>query len=96
MAVCRSKHVEQLRNTGIINSTTRSHLVGYFYKIKKKSFFKLTSHILIRASKVCMLLFPDAPMEAHTFSHRQNLTPIERVAHLGVPVPQQENSATSP
>jgi hypothetical protein len=30
--VCRSKHVEQLRNTGIINSTTRSHLVGYFYK----------------------------------------------------------------
>jgi len=31
--VCRSKHVEQLRNTGIINSTTRSHLVGYFYKI---------------------------------------------------------------
>jgi len=31
--VCRSKHVEQLRNTGIINSTTRSHLVGYFCKI---------------------------------------------------------------
>jgi hypothetical protein len=30
--VCRSKHVEQLRNTGIINSTTRSHLVGYLYK----------------------------------------------------------------
>jgi hypothetical protein len=28
--VCRSKHVEQLRNIGIINSTTRSHLVGYF------------------------------------------------------------------
>jgi len=31
--VCRSKHVEQLRNIGIINSTTRSRLVGYFYKI---------------------------------------------------------------
>jgi len=31
--VCRSKHFEQLRNTGIINSTTRSHLVGYFYTI---------------------------------------------------------------
>jgi hypothetical protein len=30
---CRSKHVEQLRNIGIINSTTRSHLVGYFYTI---------------------------------------------------------------
>jgi len=30
--MCRSKHVEQLRNIGIIDSTTRSHLVGYFYK----------------------------------------------------------------
>ena len=28
-----SKHFEQLRNTGIINSATRSHLVGYFYTI---------------------------------------------------------------
>jgi len=27
------KHVEQLRNIGIINSTTWSHLVGYLYKI---------------------------------------------------------------
>jgi hypothetical protein len=33
--VCRSKHVEQLKNTGIINSTTRSHLVGYFCKMYK-------------------------------------------------------------
>jgi len=32
-AVCRPKHVEQLRNTGIINSTTRSHIVGSFYEI---------------------------------------------------------------
>ena len=31
--MCRSKHVQQLRNIGIINSTTRSHLVGYFYTI---------------------------------------------------------------
>ena len=31
--MCRSKHVEQLRNTGIINSTARLHLVGSFYKI---------------------------------------------------------------
>ena len=28
---CLPKHVEQLRNIGIINSTTRSHLVGSFY-----------------------------------------------------------------
>jgi hypothetical protein len=32
-AACRSKHVEKLRNIGIINSTTRSHLVCYFYTI---------------------------------------------------------------
>ena len=33
--MCRSKHVKQLRNAGIINSTTRSHLVGYFCNIYK-------------------------------------------------------------
>jgi len=32
-AVCRPKHVEQLRNIGIINSTTRWHLVCSFYEI---------------------------------------------------------------
>ena len=37
--MCRSKHVEQLRNSGIINSTTRSHRVGYFYKIYSYQFF---------------------------------------------------------
>jgi hypothetical protein len=26
------EYVEQLRNIGIINSTTRLHLVGYFYE----------------------------------------------------------------
>ena len=31
--MCRSKHVQQLRNIGIINSAIRSHLVGYFYMI---------------------------------------------------------------
>ena len=31
--MCRPKHVEQLRNIGIINSTTRLHLVGSFYEI---------------------------------------------------------------
>jgi hypothetical protein len=31
--MCRPKHVEQLRNIGIINSTTPSHLVGPFYEI---------------------------------------------------------------
>ena len=36
--MCCSKHVEQLRNTGIINSTTRLHLVGSFYE------FYITMH----------------------------------------------------
>ena len=31
--MCRPKHVEELRSSGIINSTTRSHLVGSFYEI---------------------------------------------------------------
>ena len=31
--MCRPKHVEQLRNIGIINSTTQLHLVGSFYEI---------------------------------------------------------------
>ena len=31
--MCHPKHVEQLRNIGIVNSTTRLHLVGSFYKI---------------------------------------------------------------
>jgi len=33
IGVCRPKHVQQLRNTGIINSTTRLYLVGSFYEI---------------------------------------------------------------
>jgi hypothetical protein len=32
-AVYCPKYVEQLRNIGIINSTARLHLVGYFYEI---------------------------------------------------------------
>jgi len=42
--VCRSKHVEQLRNIGIINSTTRSHLVGYFYTIYNTRTYPLRCH----------------------------------------------------
>jgi hypothetical protein len=33
-AVWSPKHVEQLRNTGIINSTTRLHLTGSLYEIR--------------------------------------------------------------
>jgi hypothetical protein len=45
--VCRFKHIEQLRNIGIINSTTRSHLVGYFYKI----YIKMHGSMNIKYSK---------------------------------------------
>ena len=31
--MCHPKHIEHLRNIGIINSTTRLHLVGSFYEI---------------------------------------------------------------
>ena len=31
--MCRPKHVEQLRNIGILSFTTRLHLVGSFYEI---------------------------------------------------------------
>jgi len=37
--VCRPKYVEQLRNTGIINSTTRLHRVGSFYKFCQYTVF---------------------------------------------------------
>jgi hypothetical protein len=33
MSGVRPKHAEQLRKIGIINSTTRLHLVGSFYEI---------------------------------------------------------------
>jgi hypothetical protein len=49
----RSKHVEQLRSIGIINSTTRSHLVVYFCKI----------YIMMHGSmniKFCYLLISEA------------------------------------
>jgi hypothetical protein len=48
--VSRPKRVEQLRNTGIINSTTGSHLVGYFYemyiKMHRSVNIKITSFFM--------------------------------------------------
>ena len=44
--MCRPKHVEQLRNTGIINSTTRLHLVGSFYEIQGYCLLQQVVHIL--------------------------------------------------
>jgi hypothetical protein len=44
--VCRPKHVEQLRNIGIINSTTCVHLVDSFYEI----YIKMHGFINVRIS----------------------------------------------
>ena len=49
--MCRSKHVEQLRNTGIINSTIRLHLVGYFYKI----YFRVLLYGSLQLKKITLL-----------------------------------------
>jgi len=40
--VCRLKHVEELRNIGIINSTTQLHLVGFFYGFESIGVSKYT------------------------------------------------------
>ena len=37
--MCRPKHVEQLKNNEIINSTIRLHLVGSFYEIHRTEEF---------------------------------------------------------
>ena len=42
------KHVKQLRNTGIINSTTRLHLVGSFYEIY------ITMHGSMNIKQICL------------------------------------------
>jgi hypothetical protein len=39
--VCRPEHVEQLRNTGIINYTTQLHLVGSLYEIQITGYLTL-------------------------------------------------------
>jgi hypothetical protein len=48
--VCRPKHVEQLRNIGIINSTTRLHLVSSFYE------FSIMMHGYINIKCVCVCM----------------------------------------
>ena len=53
--MCRPKHVELLRNTGIINSTTQSHLFGSFDEIyvnQVSELYKFVTHPMIYASFV--------------------------------------------
>ena len=52
--MCRSKYFEQLRNIEIINSTTRSHLVGYFDTIWKLNCFEfLIMFLCCAVSMLC-------------------------------------------
>jgi hypothetical protein len=48
--VCCPKHVEQLRNSGIINSVTRLHLVGSFYEM----YISMHGSMNIMCMYVCM------------------------------------------
>jgi hypothetical protein len=76
--VCRPKHVEQLRNIGIINSTTRLHLVGYFYEINiQEILFNMKSCRLTNAYKhdhVYLYLgyLPTAIIGSHKMKHRSS------------------------
>ena len=50
--MCRPKHVKQLRNTGIINSTTRLHLVGFCFLIDLLEFsFVVCAHLYVKCGK---------------------------------------------
>ena len=52
--MCRPKHVEQLRNFGIINSTIRLHLFGSFYEICITMHGSMNMKFILR--NVCLTL----------------------------------------
>ena len=56
--MCRPKYVEQLRNIGIINSTTRFHLVGSFYEIWINNLQVLLLLFLLLLLLLPLLLLP--------------------------------------
>ena len=55
--MCRPKHVEKLRNIGIINYTTRLHLVGSFYEFYIRVFITSLTIILEIFSRIDWLIF---------------------------------------
>jgi len=57
--VCLPKHVEQLTNIGIINSTTRLHLVGSFYE------FYITMHGSMNIMSQFHIFPPKAALGLH-------------------------------
>jgi hypothetical protein len=60
--VCHPKHVEQLRNIEIINSTTWLHLVGSFYE------FYITMHGSMNIKYTCTYFY-DEDLKQFTVLH---------------------------
>jgi len=72
--MCRPKHVEQLRNIGIINSTTRLHLIGSLYGIclwciflsNGKQKLLLNTNYVMSTSDACFLILMSKPESLST------------------------------
>jgi hypothetical protein len=71
-AVCRPKHVEQLRNIGVIHSSTRVHLVGSFYE----RYEYLWVAMLASNSRIT-----DTSLEVHMSNIRDKTKTIYNTAH---------------
>jgi hypothetical protein len=82
--VCPSKHVEQLTNIGVINSTTRSHLFGYFYKIYiiiHGSINIKLKGVLCYIVKVVNLLQVHVPSILREVSYKVHITNLIKPVH---------------
>ena len=82
-AVCRPKHVEQLRNIGVINSTTRLHLVCSFYYDAR-----IHEHQIYKRSQVHRVISTNygAPLSGITFAPKffmcaQFFSQVSRTQH---------------
>ena len=72
--MCLSKHVEQLKNTEIINSPTRSHLVDYFYTICNYQHLIISKVLfLLTLLEIFCILFISLYLK-NEFAGRQNKT----------------------
>jgi hypothetical protein len=92
--MCLSKHVEQLRNTGIINSTIRSHFVGYFCKIyimmhwsmNIKSSIRFAGYLqIIWYFEIYIDLFHAIPNNVFRYSRLERLIQTNNFFFLSVP-----------
>ena len=88
--MCRPKHVEQLRNTGIINSTTQLHLLVTFYETdicrlgKYVNFFLILVVVLWISSRILhaqpiLSRIPHAQLISSRILHAQPIS--SRILH---------------